>query len=183
MKALACLVLLSLASGCAAWTVKSETSHDAQLARYRSYQWLTPRGFDVDRLADQRLHDQVATQLAKKGIRPAAPGERPDFLIGYRLQSGPRMQTVVTAVPVYAPSVSGATMTPSLPNMTYVYQDQSLVLDFIDARSGRVFWRGYASYVLDRPEPLSTAKAREAAARILRKYPAETLATASRPSG
>lgn len=183
MKALASLVLLSLTSGCAAWTVKSETSHDAQLARYRSYRWLEPRGFDVDRLADQRLRDQAAMQLAKKGIHPAAPGQAPDFLIRYRVESGPRMQTVVTAVPVYAPSASGATSTPPLPNMTYVYQDQALVLDFIDATSGRVFWRGYASYVLDRPEPLSTAKTQQAAARILRKYPAETLATAARPSG
>jgi hypothetical protein len=183
MKALAYLVLLSLAGGCAAWTVKSETSHDAQLARYRSYQWLEPRGIDVDRLADQRLRDQVAAQLAQKGIHPAAPGQAPDFFIGYRLQSGPRVQTVATAVPLYAPGASGATTAAPLPNMTYVYQEQSLVLDFIDASSGRVFWRGYASYVLDRPEPLSTKKAQQAAARMLRKYPAETLATATRPSG
>ncbi len=183
MKALAYLLLLSMAGGCAGWTVKSDTSRHAELARYRSYQWLEPAAADVDRLAAQRIHDEVAAQLAQKGIHPAAPGEAPDFLIGYRLDSGPRVQNVASAVPVYAPGASGATTTPPLPNMTYVYQEQALVLDFIDASSGRVFWRGYASYVLDRPAPVSATKAEQAAARILRKYPAETVATAARPSG
>lgn len=178
----ACLLLLGTTGGCAAWTVKSETGSNAQLARYRSYQWLEPQGADVDRLAEQRIRDQVATQLAKKDIHPAAPGQAPDFYVAYRLDSGPRMQTVASAPYLDAPSASGASSTPPLPRMTYVYQEQALVLDFIDSTSGRVFWRGYASYVLDKPAPVSTTKAQQAAAKILRKYPAE-VATASRPSG
>jgi hypothetical protein len=155
---------------------------NAPLARYQSYQWLEPQGADVDRLAAQQIRDQVATQLAKKGIHPAAPGQTPDFYVSYRLDSGPRTQTVPSAPYLDAPGASGASSAPPLPRMTYVYQEQALMLDFTDAASGRVFWRGYASYVLDRPAPVSTTKAQQAAAKILRKYPAE-VATAARPSG
>jgi len=179
----ASLLLLGLAGGCAAWTVKSETSPHAQLVRYRTYQWLEPQGADVDRLAEQQIRDQVATQLAEKGIHPVAPGQAPDFFVGYRLESGSRAQTVVSATNTYAPGASGGSTIPPLPAaMTYVYQEQALVLDFIDAGDGRVFWRGYASYVLDKPAPVSASRAQQAAAKILRKYPAE-VATASRPSG
>jgi hypothetical protein len=164
----ACLVLLG---GCAAWTVKSETSPNAQLGRYQAYQWLASPAADVDRLAEQQIRDQVARQLALKGIHPAAPGEAPDFLIGYRLESGPRAQTIVNDTNFYAPGASGASSIAPFPaSATYVYQEQALVLDFIDAGSGRVFWRGYASYVLDKPAPVSATKAQQAAAKIMGKY-------------
>ena len=166
------LAMSALGAGCAAWTVKTETGHDADLARYQTYEWTGPTGGTSDALVDQRVRDQVAAELAQKGIHEAAPGQRADFLVAYRVESTPRLQTVVNAPAGYAPGASGAVVTPALPAMTYSYQDQALVLDFLDARSGRVFWRGYASYPLDRPAPASTAKTQKAVAKVLRRYPA-----------
>lgn len=166
------LAMSALTAGCAAWTVKTETSRDADLSRYQTYEWTGPMGGASDELVDQRVRDEVAAQLAQKGLRPAAPGERPDFLVAYRVESTPRVQTVVNPSVVYAPGASGAVVTPALPAMTYSYQDQALVLDFVDARSGRVFWRGYASYPLDQPAPASTAKTQKAVAKVLGRYPA-----------
>jgi hypothetical protein len=177
---LATLALVGIAGGCASWTVRSETSPGAQLAHYQTYAWTAPSG---DPLLDQRVRDGVAAKLAAKGIHPAAPGQAPDFFVAYREQSGPRVQTVVNDAVPWAPSASGGVATPPLPSATYVYTEQSLILDFVDARSGRVFWRGYASYVVDRPPAVSGEKAQQAVGRILRRYPAPQVAAVPRPAG
>jgi hypothetical protein len=179
------LILVAAVAGCANWTVRSEVSSTAPLAAYRTYEWATPASaLEIDRLVDQRVRDRVAFDLAKKGIHPAAPGTTPDFYVEYSVGSGPRVQQVQYDFGL-GTEVGGSGQTviapaPSL--MPYVYAEAALVLDFIDARTGRVFWRGYASYVVDRPPEVATSKTSEAAARILRQYPVR-FAGAARPSG
>ncbi|MGZ3442422.1 MAG: DUF4136 domain-containing protein, partial [Polyangia bacterium] len=183
---LAAMMLGGIAvAGCASWTVKSEGSAAAPYGQYRTYAWTTPPGAGaVDRLLDQRVRDAVAVDLAKRGIRPAADSERPDFFVDYSASTGALIQTIVTPAPAVNVGASGGTYVPPLPlAMTYTYQQEKLMLDFIDARSGRVFWRGFAAYGSDRPAEVSTPKAAEAVDKILRKYPAPQVARASRPSG
>jgi len=181
LRALASSLIVAAAGGCASWTVHSETSPGASLAHYQSYAWTAPSD---DPLLDQRVRDSVAAKLAAKGIHPAAPGEAPDFLITYRQETGPRLQTVVNSVVPYAPGASGAVVTPPLPlSATYTYTETALIVDFIDARSNRVFWRGYASYVVNNPPAVSGAKTEQAVNRMLRKYPAPQLAEVPRPTG
>jgi hypothetical protein len=182
LRMLASVVLYGLTSGCAAWTVHSETGPGAQLVRYRTFAWASPSSGDP--LLDQRVRDQVVAQLSDKGLHPAPPGQAPDFLIAYRVQSGVLQQTVVDPNVAVAPGASGGTVIPPLPvAATYTYDREAVVLDFLDAQSGRVFWRGYASYVVDKPPEVSTAKTQQAVSKILTKYPASQLASASRPSG
>jgi hypothetical protein len=177
-------LLLAGLGGCASWTVRSETRPSAPLASYRTYQWAAPSPSpEADRLVDQRVRDRVAVDLAQKGIRPATVGETPDFYVEYAVGSGPRVQTVAydwgrgNNI-----GGSGQTATPPAPSLQpYAYSEEELVLDFIDARSGRIFWRGYASYVVDRPPEVATGKTDEAVGRILRKYPA--VAGTTRPAG
>lgn len=183
---LAPLLLLGCAAGCASWTVKSEASATAPYGQYRTYAWTTTRGFGaVDPLLDQHVRDQVAGDLARRGIAPAAAGTQPDFLVDYTVETGLLDQTVVADNgPAYGVGASGATYVPPLPRAaTYRYTQGKLLIDFTDARSGRIFWRGFASYGMDRPAEVSTAKAAEAAGKILRKYPTPQLAGAARPSG
>lgn len=184
--ALVALSLLGSLGGCAAWTVKSETAGNTSAAQYRTYAFATSPEASADRLADQRVRDQVAAQLAERGIQPVAEGQEPDFLVDYRMRTGPRVQTVVNGDYATAAAIgaSGATVIPPLPYASnYVYTEEALVLDFIDARSGRVFWRGYASYVVDKPADVSSQKTEQAVRKVMRKYPAPALASASRPSG
>ncbi len=179
------LVSIMLLAGCLGWTVKSQRSGNAPLASYQTFDWTTPASVSVDRLADQRIRDQVTAQLAGKGIYRVAPGQAPDFFVDYEVQTGPRMQTVVNGG--YATGLVGASgptaVFPLPASMTYVYAEQSLVLDFIDARSGRVFWRGYASYVVNAPAPMSSQNTQQAVRKVLRKYPSLEIARGSRPAG
>jgi hypothetical protein len=178
MNRLPVLALVALTGGCASWTVKSETSPGAQLAHYQTYAWAAPSD---DPLLDQRVRDGVASRLAARGIHPAAPGQAPDFLVTYRQETGPRVQTVVNDVVPWAPGASGGVVVPPLPaSATYIYTETSLIVDFVDARSNRVIWRGYASYVLDKPPAVSGAKTEQAVGKIMRKYP---VAAVSRPAG
>jgi hypothetical protein len=183
---LAPLLLLGWVASCASWTVKSEASATVPYGQYRTYAWITPPGVGtVDRLLDQHVRDQVAGDLAQRGIAPAADGAQPDFFVDYTVATGPLDQTVVAdSGPAYGVGASGATYVPPLPRAaTYRYTQGKLRIDFSDARTGRIFWRGYAAYGMDRPAEVSTVKAAEAAGKILRKYPAPQLAGAMRPSG
>jgi uncharacterized protein DUF4136 len=178
----AAVALVALAGGCAAWTVRSEaTAGTEQLGRYRTYAWVVPPGAKDDPLLDQRVRDTVTAQLANRGIVPAAAGQTPDFLIDYRHNEGVLRQTIVDTPWIVYPGASGGTYVPPLPvASTYTYQSQALIVDFMDARSGRVFWRGYAAYASDRPAEATTAKTQQAVGKIMRRYP---VAAVARPAG
>src|SRR5262249_35661498 len=124
-------------------------------------------------------------ELATRGfVRTSDPG-RAGFLVDYKLASGPLVQTIVNPTP--AASYYGASSpvyTPPLPvATTYTYAESRLLLDFGDARTGAVFWRGVAAFGTERPIEASTSKATKAVGKILRKYPAPQLARTTRPAG
>ncbi|HEY2745757.1 MAG TPA: DUF4136 domain-containing protein [Polyangia bacterium] len=162
--------------------MKSERVAGESVAQYRTYAW-AGAGATVDALVDQRIRDRVATELARRGMAPAVAGQAPDFLVEYRMETGPLYQTVVNVGPAPAPAASGGSYVAPLPiASTYTYDEAEVTLDFIDARSGRVFWRGFAGYATDWPAEASTAKAAQAVGKMMRKFPS-SLASAARPAG
>jgi len=170
--ALAALLLVGTASGCASWTVKSERVAAVSLDQYRTFAWSQPAGtVTIDPLIEQRVRDQVTRDLGRRGIVPAAAGAAPDFLVDYRMTTGALYQTIVQPQLFAAPGASGGSYVAPLPSSaTYTYDDARLSLAFIDARSGRVFWHGFASYATDRPAEAVPHRAEQAVNKILRKY-------------
>lgn len=176
--ALACTIATA---GCASWSVKTESSESAQSGEYRTYAW---SGSVDDRLLDQRIRDSIASELGRRGIVPASDPARADFLVEYTLTEGPLVQTIVNPNVPTQYAASGPYYVPALPTaMTYTYTQGRLTLDFLDAHSGRVFWRGVAAFGADRPIEAATSKAAKAVGKMLRKYPTPALAAASRPTG
>jgi hypothetical protein len=174
----------AVGAGCANWTVRSESSAATRYGDYRTYAWAQPRGSSGDRFLDQRIRDAVATDLARRGIQPATDVDHADCLIDYTLASGPLVQTIVAPGAYPLIGVSGGAYIGALPaTMTYVYSDNRLMLDFIDPRSNKVFWHGAVAFSTDKPIEVSTSKATKAVDKIMRKYPAPQLASASRPTG
>lgn len=179
------LLLLACVAGCARWTVESQASAGWPYGQYRTYAWVTPPGVaGVDPLLDQRVRGEIAARLARRGIAPAAAGATPDFIVNYTVVTSPLVQTVVADPGPTGVGASGATYTRPLPLVTTrSYAQGKLRIDFVDARSDRIFWRGFAAYAMDQPAELSAPKAAAAVGKILRRYPATQLAAGSRPSG
>ena len=144
----------------------------------------------AQRLVRRSLPRRAHSRRGGDAISPAAASvpatdvEHADFLIDYTLASGPLVQTIVTPGAYPLVGVSGGAYLGALPaSMTYVYSDNQLMLDFIDPRSNKVFWHGAAAFSTDKPIEVSTSKATKAVDKIMRKYPAPQLASASRPTG
>jgi hypothetical protein len=76
-------------SACTTPQVRYDTDASANLASFRTYVWEQPEVEDSTRggpafknpINEQRLHDAVDTQLAARGLQPAAEGIKPDAYV------------------------------------------------------------------------------------------------------
>src|SRR5688572_19817105 len=97
----ASLCLGGLLAGCAGWSVKTDVDPGVGLARYRTYSWMalaTARGASLEHsLASRRVREQADRELAQRGLRRVAPGERPGFLVSATVLERDRLQSEVHA--------------------------------------------------------------------------------------
>jgi len=161
---LAALVVLA---GCV--TVRSATSPSADLARYRTFAWYTPataRGAALERSpAGELVRERIARGLAARGIRESP--DRPDFFVAYDAELRPRLDVEDWGYPTV---FWGA---PPGPVTIDEYTQRTLAIDFIDARTGRIFWRGTATAVAEHPENPNPRELAKAVDKVMKRYPAE----------
>jgi hypothetical protein len=156
------------AAACSTLDVKTNYNPSANFAQYRTYAWLPVQDRSqaaqlfVGSPAEGRLKGDVAQALAKRGIVPAAQGQRPDFLISYHVGTEQKVNVTDWGYgwgPWMGPDVSA-----------YSYTQGTLILDFVDPNTQQAFWRGYASDVINDPGS-GGSKIDEAVAKMLEKYP------------
>jgi hypothetical protein len=111
-------------------------------------------------LAGQTIREQLTTNLEAKGMRQAAPGEQADMLIAYHLRTRERLQYTDWGYPAgwgwgwYGGWYPGYDVSS--------YTEGTILVDFMDARTHQVVWRGTASQIVDHPDnpnPHDLAKA------------------------
>ena len=157
------------------------TDHDpaANFGKYNTYT-LAPatRGNTMSPVAEAALRDSVRTELAKRGISEA-PGRKADLDIV-------RHVFILEKVSVqqytdwgygyhggwpygygYYGMWSGAPVTYTDVN---TYGEGTLILDFVDARTKKLVFRGVAKAVVGGPES-NAAKIRDAVAKIVAQFP------------
>ncbi|UCF19212.1 MAG: DUF4136 domain-containing protein [Gemmatimonadota bacterium] len=161
--------MLALA-GCSTMKVQSEFADDVSFAGLTTFAWVSPDDSAVSESrisprARNRIVAAVERELEAKGYRPASAGT-PDFLIGYYAAS--RYDVEVTQVYDYWRYGGGYN----------VYQDTRelrrgvLMLGVVDPARKEVVWRGWASDVVNDPEPAKVdAKIDEAVNKILADFP------------
>jgi hypothetical protein len=160
------LGLGGLLASCAGWAVRTDVDPRADLSRYRTYAWAVApgsRGVALEKsLAGRRVREQTDRELTLRGLRLAAAGEQPGFLVRAAVLERDRLETEVEAPqPGAAPH----------PNREVIrYTEGTVMLDFLDARTGNVFWRGAATRELDDPFLRST-QARDAVRSLMAAYP------------
>ena len=137
-------------------------------------------------LTEQRILQAVSSELDQRGLRPAAAGNKPDLLVQTYLIVANRQEQVVTNYGYNGPwggpwaggywggpweGYWGAPMYNETRNI--VYQVGTLQIDLMDAKDGKLVWRGSAEKIVnDSPTPAERSAAiREAVTKILSTYP------------
>jgi len=122
-------------------TVSCSSIHDvsydydrqADLASLRTYYWLAmPEGVKIDYLILNRIRDVVNTELKTKGLKETT--YKPDFLIAVHFGTEEKQRTYTTYGTYY-----------QVPQRRqYRYKERALLLEFVDAKSTELIWRGEA---------------------------------------
>jgi hypothetical protein len=163
------LTLASLAvAGCSQMKVNSEFDPEASFDGLTTYAWVE-RAADQERrsrvapIAVRQIETSVDRELAAKGYQKVE--SEPDFLIGFITASDDRMGSAMVITDPRLGWVSGRTE-------VYVEREGALVLLVSDAAEDRIVWRGWATDVIQDPEPEQIVKKiDEAVTKILARFP------------
>jgi hypothetical protein len=180
-------ILLSLVSAlcllvsCETTSVTVSTNHDpsANFAKYRTYTLAPPKaGQTMSPVAETALHDALRTELGARGITEAA-ANRADLNIVRHVFV--QRKVSVQQYTAWGYGYGGGWpygygyygMWPGAP-MTYTdvtqYHEGTLVLDFVDARTKKLVFRGVGTAVVGDSEA-NAEKIREAVKKIVADYP------------
>src|SRR6266513_4423419 len=173
--------VLCVLAGCASESVTVTTDHDpaAHFAAYKTYTLAPPaRGETLSPVGEAALQESVRTELAKRGITEA-PGKNADLDVV-------RQVFVHEKVSVQQYTDWGYGYHGSWPysygryGMWYgapvhytdvnTYGEGTLILDFVDAHTKKLVFRGVGKAVVGGPDS-NPGKIREAVAKIVADYP------------
>ena len=172
---IAVLFSTAISASCATtMTVSSHVERGLDFTTYRSFDWgpadALPTGdprLDQDPFFKDHVQGTVEKELAARGIELATSGT-PDLLIHYHANIRQRIDVNrIDRAYGYCPETA-------CPPDTIEYEAGTLVLDFIDARTNRLIWRGWAQKSIgdmlhDRDQMARTID--EAVTRMLTRLP------------
>jgi hypothetical protein len=179
-------LLIALVGGCSGIQVSQDYDLSTNFNAYRTFAWApepTQKSGDVlidSPFMDRRFRNAIETTLESKGYQKAAGG-RPDFLVTYQLVVKTQVE-IDTVGPAFGwgvypygywgypyPYWGGIDYT------TFInqYEVGTLLVDFTDAKTHQLFWRGIGSrriYQQSTPEK-STERVNRTVGEILAQYP------------
>jgi hypothetical protein len=153
--------------------VQYDYDKQADFKNLKTYDWMTvPEKADIDSLKVERVKKAVNAELQAKGLMMTS--NNPDFLIAEHMGRKDKVQ-VTNWDYGYGSSGryrGGGYWGPQGVD-TYQYEEGSLILDFVDAKSNKMIWRGVAKAQIDdtnTPEK-SEKLINEAVQEILKNFP------------
>ncbi len=168
--------------------VRADFDKEYDFSKVRTFGWdaagagevklLMKEGGDPEQIRarwEPTIKDAVEQELTKRGLAPATGGT-PDLVMHYYFLSGPNSESqfrgqFVGAVPPWGLPDFEMTTT-----SFKIFEQGTLVLDFIDGPKRQIVWRGVAEAEVNRQN--SPAKReqrlREAVGELLKKYPPKT---------
>ena len=167
------LMVLGLMIGCATvYDVKYDYDKQTDFAALKTYDWMeVPAEAGIDTLTIERIKKAVDAELMDKGLKRTS--DDPDFLIAEHTGSEEKVQVNDWGYGYgHHGRYWGGYWGPR--NVTtYAYEEGWLILDFVDAESKNLIWRGTAKAEIqnmDTPEK-SEKLINTAVEKILKKYP------------
>jgi hypothetical protein len=192
-----CGLLLGLLSACSpAVTVQQQPGVD--FSRYHTYDWATTEVKAANSqnplykssLNDQLIQSAISSELAKRGIRPVTGTAKPDFYLTYHLYIDEAERQVANPpatgyaypysmfyrgrlLPInYRYFYSSPYYITNTGTHTETYQEGTMILDFVDARTNNLVWRGSVADPVGNPANIGNEFAKSAKD-ILEKFPVE----------
>lgn len=179
------LMLLSAAlllSACQTSAPLADYDMSRDFSQYSTWSWAepavnyAPAGDPrlTSDLTTQRVQDAVSAQLDVRGLRPAADAAHADLRVSTSVVMETRHDQVTTQYGGFwgygGPYWGGG---PSYSQTRSIdHQVLTLQIDLLDAKDGRLVWRGNAEEVVrDRSPAERSQEMHELAARVLANYP------------
>ena len=152
--------------------VQYDYDQQTDFSNFKTYNWLpVPEKPDIDSLNMERVKKAVNNNLRTKGIMMTS--DNPDFLIAAHLGHKEKVQVTNWGYG-YGPygRYWGGYWGPGGVS-TYQYKEGELILDFVDAKTKKLIWRGVAKAEVDN---INTPEKKDklinsAVEKILEKFP------------
>lgn len=160
-------------AGCATYTTHYDYDPEARFEELSNYDWLNPPDVDqgVVEFTIKRIQTAMEKQLTEKGY--SLDTSNPDFLIA--IHGGKeKIINVVDWGYTYRRNYRYNYSYPLNQGIdVYEYEEGTLIIDFIDAASQKLIWRGSVIKALDsNPTPEKREKViNEAVSRALENFP------------
>jgi hypothetical protein len=135
-----------------------EYNHDVDFSRYETWSWQADVPVPPEPVDDKRIREALARELGARGLSKG--GSDATLLVRYFAARSTRIDLL--------PLDSGPGAPPS--GIRYV-ETGSLVIDLLDAASGKVVWRGHATGVLRYGPKEIAAQVDAAVAGLLASFP------------
>ena len=163
------LFLMIFIIGCSTiYGVQFDYDRQVDFKSLKTYDWMTvPETANIDILNVERVKKAVNAELQAKGLMMTS--NNPDFLIAEHLGKKDKVQVTNWG---YNYDQYGRDLGPQGVD-TYQYEEGSLILDFVDAKSKKMIWRGVAKAEINNTDtPEKTEKLiNEAVQEILKNFP------------
>ncbi len=174
MTVLCLFVGLGFMIGCSPiYGVKYDYNQQTDFSTYKTYDWMPiPEKAGVNDLVVDRIKKAVDSELGAKGLKQTS--QSPDFLIAEHIGKKDKVEADSWGYGYYGPIRVYRGGFWGMDNVsTYHYEEGVLILDFVDAGTKKLFWRGVAkAHVQNVDTPEKRQKLiNEAVKKILEKYP------------
>lgn len=171
--------LLLFAYSCSPYIrVKYDYDQNLDFSGYHTYDWVTrPKGHPADAreamlkndLLEQRIKSAVNKTLAEKGLSQVS--DSPDIFVAYHTGVEDKIKVVNWGYTYPSHYWGGRRVD------VYQYEEGTLIIDFIDAKSKRLVWRASASATLSKrakPEEMDK-NIKRAVSKMLSPFPPSNL--------
>jgi hypothetical protein len=168
------LFFIGFTVSCSIYDVRYDYDRQADFTEFKTFDWMqVPEKAGISSLVVQRVKNAVNAELKAKGLMMMS--NNPDFLIAEHLGKKNKVQVTDWGYSYgsYGRYRRYGGYRGSGGVSTYQYEEGILILDFVDAKSKKLIWRGTAkAKVQNVNTPEKSEKIINAAVKkILEKYP------------
>jgi hypothetical protein len=174
-------VLAGLLAGCSSLKVNTQYDPTAPFPTYKTYAWLatTPGAEQAAAIRDPAIRtlvvDAIDREMQRHGLVRTTPDRNPDFFVSVIGWSKNQVEVTnygYAYAPGYVYGPYGPTPYAAMVPAAQVnqYTEGTLLLDFVDAKSQKLFWRGTATDTIASASQVQ-AVIDEAARKLLDAYP------------